>query len=349
MHAMENGASGMADEGVGPYVAVLRRRRLVILGVPMLVTLVTGIVLFLMPREYMAEAGFIAQQPGSSIGSKLGSIAGLASSLTGGAVGNITGSSESPDFYTSVLESNELLHDVAITQYQATRPGGFSGDIIKYLEIKKKTRHDAELATLKPLRKRLTEVSIDIKSSVITVSAKTTDPDLSLGIVHRMLELVNDFDLRRLQQQATAEQEFSDRQSKNAWADLKHDEDALTSFDEQNRSVLASPRLQAERQQLMRHIEIAEQVYLSLVEEFQQSRLEAVRNTPLIAVIDHPDGLVQPIQKQIPAKSLLAGVATFLICALAIFVVDREKLRHPEGDALGERQAVTRSRSVAAD
>jgi uncharacterized protein involved in exopolysaccharide biosynthesis len=352
MRTVENGSgtSGMADEGLGPYIVVLQRRRRILFGLPMAVGLVTGIFLFFSPRQYEAIASFIEQQPSSSVGNKLGSIAGLAGALTGGGVGNLMGSTLSPDFYTEVLQSNELLHDVAVTQYHSSRPGGFSGDLIQYLEIKKKDRHEAELAALKPLKKRLTEVTVDMKSSVVTVTVTTKDPDLSLGIANRMLELVNMFDTRRLQQQAGTEKEFADQQSKNAWADLQRAEDALASFDEQNRSVLASPRLQTQRQQLMRHIEIAEQVFLTLTEEFQQSRLDAVRNTPLIAVIDHPDGLVQPVQKMIPAKSLLAAVATFLVCALTILVIDRDKIGKSDDDAgVSERRAAASARSVAAD
>jgi uncharacterized protein involved in exopolysaccharide biosynthesis len=349
----ENGAvtSGAADEGFGPYITLLKRRRRVVIGVPLVAALVVAASLYFSKREYRAEASFIAQQPSSgSISSKLGSLAGLASSVTGGGMSlGSSFSASSPDFYAEVLASNELLRDVSVTQYHSTRPGGFNGDIVKYLDVHKETPELSTQWTLKPLKNRLTAVSVDIKSDIITVSSTTTDPDLSLGIVRRMLELVNAFDLRRMQQQATAEQDFSDRRSKDAWGELNKAEQALIAFDEQNRSVLASPRLQTERQGLQRHIEMAEELYLQLVEQFQQASLDALRNTPMIAVINHPEGLVVPVQKQIPLKAAIAVVATFIICALIIFVVDRERLHSSTSESLGGHRAPVDSRSLTGD
>jgi uncharacterized protein involved in exopolysaccharide biosynthesis len=341
---------GAEDEGFGPYVALLRRRPRVLIYVPIAVAIITGIILFLMPREYLAEASFVANEPPSGA-SKLGN---LTSALTGGASSLLSGMSSalSPstnaDFFAALLDSRELLHDVVITQYKSTRPNGFNGDLVKYFKIHRPTRNESEIAAIKPTRKRITAVGIDIRTGIVTISVTTKDPDLSLQVNRRMLELVNQFNVKRLQDQASAEEEFANRRSQEAKDDLSKAEQALAAFDEQNRSVIASPRLQIERSALQRRIEIAEGVYLELVQEFDESRIDALRNTPLIAVVSNPEGLVEPLRKQIPEKSALAALGTLILCALIIMVVDRKHLHERRDDAPGGRR-VKESMPLAAD
>ncbi len=341
-----------ASESLAPYLAVLKRRRRVLVLIPLIFALAVGAGLWLLPQQYMAEASFISQDPQSGSAGKVGSITGIASQLgisgVGGLAGSLSGAT-GPDFYAALLDSKELLHSVVVTQYPATPPDGFSGDLVVYFKLHKPTRTESEIEAIKRFRKRIMRIAVDPKAAIVSVTISTTDAGLSQNIAKRMLSLVNDFNLQRRQSQAGAERAFAERRSQEALADLDRAEQTLTAFDERNRSLFSSPRLQTERMGLTRRIEIASQVYLTMVQQYEQARVDAVRNTPLISVIDSPDGLVEPVQKQIPVKMVLAAIGA-LVAVILWALATEPALRRPEAvefsDVSGRQE---RPRTLAAD
>lgn len=338
-------------ESIRPYVALLKERlRWLIIG-PIIVGLAVGSALYFTPRQYSVEASFVAQENesgggGGGLGKGLSSIASTLGVSGVGGLPSLSGANN-PDLYTALITAPQFLHDVVVTQYTSTQPGGFSGDLVKYFKYHKPTRIESELAAMKSLKRRLITVDIDHKSEIITVTVATKDPDLTAHIARRIMTLVNQFNLQRRQAQASAESDFTAQRSQDALANLQKSEDALIAFDERNRSVNTSPRLQTERSGLERRISIAEEVYLQLTEQNEQARLDAVRNTPVIAAISNPEGLVEPVQKYTVLKAVLATVLTLV--AIAVFILVKNRNRLP-GANLRESEPLPQSqRGLAAD
>jgi hypothetical protein len=69
-------------------------------------------------------------------------------------------------------------------------------------------------------------------------------------------------------------------------------ENALVDFENRNR-LLQSPGLTLERQRLQRRVEISQQVYLTLAQGYEQARIDEVRDTPVITVVDAPENTVE--------------------------------------------------------
>jgi uncharacterized protein involved in exopolysaccharide biosynthesis len=336
-HYLAPGAG--ATDSLAPLFKVLRRWRWRIIGGGSIIGLLVGVVVFLTPREYQAAATFIPQEPASSTGK--GSLGAIAEQfgLSGVAGSALSSGDNSPAFYGMLLKSSELLHDVVMTQYSAPhyqRP--FGGDLVAWLEIKVPDRHEAELRAIKRLRKSIMTVGVDRTTGVVAFTVETEDPDISLQIARRVLSLINTFNLERRQTAAGSEREFTERRSAEALETLKKAEVDLADFLERNRSYAQSALLSTQIAGLRRRVDIAQEVYLSLVEQFETAKVAAVRNTPVITVVDNPEGLVERVQKYTLLKAAVGAIFGALLIAVVALIVERKRdraKRDAENDAEG--------------
>jgi hypothetical protein len=79
----------------------------------------------------------------------------------------------------------------------------------------------------------------------------------------------------------------------------------------------ASPELVFEHERLQRQVLMRQQVHLSLVESYEQARLDARRDTPLITVIDHPAGSAVQRPRTL-VRRITLGFLLGLMIALSI-------------------------------
>jgi uncharacterized protein involved in exopolysaccharide biosynthesis len=310
-----NGASTPGGDAIWPYLAFASRWRRALLVIPVLAALAIGALSLFTTRKYQSAASFIPQdtKSGGSSGS-LGAIAAqfgvsqLASLATSGG-----GAAASP-FYAALVDSREILHTIVVTDYSLDQLHHFHGNLVQYYKVKAPTPIEAELRAMKMLKTRILDISTDRTTGVVTVKITTDDPQLTAAIGTRLFQLLDDFNQRRRQTQASAERDFSDQRLTDAQNDLLKAEAALADFELRNRSIAESPRLELDRSNLQRRITIAQQLYLSLAQQFDQARIEAMRNTPLLTVIDSPADLVEPVPRQTVLKAIFAAfVALFLV------------------------------------
>src|SRR6185437_968151 len=88
----------------------------------------------------------------------------------------------------------------------------------------------------------------------------------------------------------------------------------LKRFYERNRQV-ASPELQFEEASLKREVDRVQAVYVQLGTQLEQARLQEVRDTPVISVIDPP---TTPVRKSEPSIKLLALTGLLVGCCVAL-------------------------------
>ena len=76
--------------------------------------------------------------------------------------------------------------------------------------------------------------------------------------------------------------------------DLEIAEHELQIFLQRNRSYKDSPALTFEASRLERIINLRQQVYTSLAQAHEQARLDEVRDTPVMTIVDSPAGSAEP-------------------------------------------------------
>jgi capsule polysaccharide export protein KpsE/RkpR len=162
-------------------------------------------------------------------------------------------------------------------------------------------------------------VNVDRPTGIVRIDVSTRNRQLSALVTRRLLDLVNEFNLRRRQSQAGAEREFDARRARAALDTLRSAEAALADFRAGNIDFSRSPRLGTREAEFQRRVALAQQIYTTVAQRYEVANIEAVRNTPVVTVLDAPEGLVEARPRytlQITAAAFIGGL--LLATALAL-------------------------------
>jgi uncharacterized protein involved in exopolysaccharide biosynthesis len=160
---------------------------------------------------------------------------------------------------------------------------------------------------------------LDRPSSVVTIQVETDNPQLSAGIAQRILDLLNRFNLETRQSQAAAERRFTERRLAEAKLELLEVENRLQAFLEINRDLGTSPLLRFRQQRLEREVEIRQAVVSALAQNYEQARIDEVRDIPLITIVEAPVARALPDSRMVLLRGVLALVAGALLGSLLAF------------------------------
>ncbi len=265
-------------------MSVLLRQRVIILRAVVLFTGI-GLVLALTTSSlYTSSASFL---PESSGGAPSGAVA-LAQQF-GFSVGGGGGGERSPQFYADLVTSDEILRQVVTRSFPRTptEEGSDEVDLFTHYEVVGATEEERIERAIGALSRDLS-VTTDRDTGIVRFSITTSDPVLSRGMAALVLELVNDFDLTTRRSQASAERLFSGERLTQLTGELREAEDSLMNFSLENRLFGNSPPLQLEFERLQRAVARREALVTSLAQAHESARIEEVRNTPVITLIESP-------------------------------------------------------------
>ena len=301
-------------------VFLLSYRRTIVLSSLGAMALVTAATLLVAPT-YTARATFAPQS-----GQGPQALAGLAAQL---GVSVPTGdAAQSPSFYADVLRSRELLSEVAYKTYEVVeneRPRRAT-----YVEISKAKGTDSLQRRDDAIRRLLRQVSANVtqKTGVVNMTVRANSPQLALQLADQLLAALNRFNLERRRSQASEERRFTERRLDELRDELRGAENRLQNFLQRNRDFRNSPELVFQNDRLAREVTLREQVYSSVAQSFEQARIDEVRDTPVITVVERPDMPVRADTRQLTARLVAALVAGAVLGVLLALV--RHRLR---GDA----------------
>ena len=263
-------------------------------------------------RVYKSEATFIPQ------GAEAGAAAGLAAQF--GLRAPTSTSVWGPPVYVELLESHALLDAIAKDTFTVVEEHR-RAPLMDLLKIKGPTPEMRVEYAVQRLR-ILVQAGEDRKLSAVRVSAITDWPSLSLALVNRLVDGVNQFNLQTRKSQATAERQFADEQAATAEAGLRDAENRLQDFLQQNRDIGRSPQLQFTKDRLTRDVSLHEQVYSSLLQNREEARIREVRDTPVITILEAPRLAAVGEPRHSVRKGILTGFAWALIGIIIAFVSD---------------------------
>jgi uncharacterized protein involved in exopolysaccharide biosynthesis len=297
--------------------------------------LVVGTVAWLLvaPRAYTSTASFLPQRSNSS----LGRLAGFAAQLGVAVPGQDP--SQSPEFYADLVVSREILGRVVADTV------GFGVDrrvpLAELLEAEGATPAAVVQDAIKRLGRRL-GVAIDAKTGVVTLRATTKWPEVSAAIVEKVVAGVSAFDLHTRQTQAAAERQFAESRLAATEADLRRAEDRLEAFLARNRDYRNSPSLQFQFDRLSREVTSQQQVVTSMREGYETARVEEVRDTPRITVVERWVVPARADSRRIALRAALAGLVGIVLswpAAVASAAFRHTRARDGGAVALLEEQA----------
>ena len=280
---------------------------------------------FLRPPMYRASASF-TPQGGETSRSGLASIASQF-----GVTLPSANQSTSPEFYAGLLRSRVLLLPIARDTFAVEELGGRRIPVVDLFELRgssEGSREDKAVALLK----RMVIPTVTRATAVVDVSVESKWRSVSLQIVTRLIDGVNDFNQRTRRGQASAERKFVGERLSEATAELRVAENRLESFLSGNRDLGGAPQLSMQRDRLQRDVTWKQQVFSSLMESYQDARIREVRDTPVITVIESPGAATDPVQSRRVLRLLLGLIVGGIIGTVLVLVSATVARRRTEGN-----------------
>jgi uncharacterized protein involved in exopolysaccharide biosynthesis len=341
------GAETSSDVRIFSLAAtVLRQARLIVICSVLSAAAVAAYTL-VTPRTYTAESSFVPQMRGTPVGG-LTTLAAQLGVLPIGAE-----ASEGPAFYVDLATSRQLMARLIDESYTIDeRASQVTTDLVDWYQVEGENERLRHERAIDELRQDLS-VSVTTQTGVVTLRVTLENPYLAEQVNRRLLGFLNDFNLRSRQTQAGHERQFIEQRLSEVRTSLTDSEDRLAEFLGRNREYATSPELRLQYERLSREISLQQQLFVSLADSYEQARIEEIRNTPVISVVEDPIVPARPDPRFLVLKLVLAGLAGAAFAF--VFAMAGEYVRRARNaDAAGyddfraerARFAVLRNRSV---
>jgi uncharacterized protein involved in exopolysaccharide biosynthesis len=267
-----------------------------------------------------------------------GGLAGLAAQL--GAAGLVSDGGQSPAFYLDLLRSPAVLGRVVDATYADS--AGRRRTYVQINRIGGRSPAEQRVNALEDLGKRL-GTSLSPKTGVLKATVVTTSPALSRELADTLVASLNEFNLMRRQSQAGAERRFVERRLAEARTELRLAEERMENFLSRNRVYQNSPELMMQRERLDRDVMLRQGVLTTLAQSFEQARIDEVRDTPVITVIEAPETPGVPDRRKPFAPLALAVVIGGALGVAGAVALDRRGARRATRATAGVRADYARA------
>jgi len=291
---------------------ILKYRRLLILTPLIVLILVVGYT-FIRPRKYSTSPAFLPQSSShqGSLTSSLAAQFGL--SISTSELG------QSPQFYANLITSRQILKELTRGVYSFK-----DGDKIEQSTLSKLLRIEEgteELTREKAILilEELISVTIERETGLVTFTVETKWPEVSAELAQNILEQVNQFNLETRQTQASAERVFIEGRLSEVEAELRASEDSLQDFLQKNRQWQGSHELEFIHDRLIREVAMRQQVFTTLNQAYEQARIDEVRDTPVITIVESPEVPVLPDRRRLLLKGILALMVGIMLGIFGAF------------------------------
>jgi len=308
------------DRVFGPMLDAIARRWRVILGTGVLAALVAGAVILLLPRSYSSQSAFVTQSRRSS-----STLSGLAAQF--GLNMPVAEASQSPQFYADFVRSRPVLASAASRTYQVAA-GGIT--VAQMYGIEKSDSAQTEFAVVERLGRQV-EAAASVRTGVVRLRTRLRSAEAAQQLNQTLLELLNRFNMETRQSQAGAERAFAEQRYSDASARLRTSEAELLRFYQRNRDIRHSPELQFEADRLQRVVAMDQDVATSLLQALEQARIEEVRDTPLITVIEPPSMAARPDSRGVVPAVAVAFLFGTVLGVLIVVVFELTSVRRRSG------------------
>jgi len=288
-----------ASEPSSPFwesfvLPILRYKRMsyVIVSTTFVVTLIYCLII---PNKYTSIATILPSGKSDEL-SELKDLAG--GSLAELGLGTLMQASEnSSAIYPKVLTSRFMSEEILQHRFDFTYKGkSKSLTLMKYIDA---ANTDMALRELN----EITKVDLDRRTGFITLAVTTDYPELSSQVVKNYLELLDDYNINHRQSKAKENEKFISGQVDLASHDLEAAENNLEQFRQKNLNYSSSndPELLTDLARLERDVTVKEAIYLTLVKKQELAKLEAVKDVPIVQILDNG---ATPLIKSSPRRSI---------------------------------------------
>jgi uncharacterized protein involved in exopolysaccharide biosynthesis len=223
----------------------------------------------------------------------------------------------SSDFFAEVLDSRELLRATLLSKFADPDRPGSSRILLDILDVRGRTEEDRINEGIRRIEEDISQ-RVDRRTGIVTLSVTGPSPTLVAAIANRMIQLLNTFNVERLQSQSRERRRFAGERKDQAERELREAEAQHLKFLRTNGRYVHSPLPSFEEDRLTRQIQLRQEVFQMLTREYEEARIAEVRDTPVLTIIDPavpPDRRSSPQRGKIVFLVLIASGLTALALA----------------------------------
>lgn len=303
---------------ISSYLEAIAARRYLIARMALVPAIVVMVAVLLMSRRYTVSSSFVPQPRQSSLSGSLGLAAQLGAMLPLG-----MDMTQSPQFYVDLVSSRRILEPVADSSYTIRDARGDVrvGDLSVQFEVHEPTAGLRREEAIRRLDEKVS-VKMSTKTGVIGVSVTTKNAMLSKQIVDHLLKEVNRFNIESRQSQARAERQFAEQRVQELGAELHQAEDQQAQFLNQNRGQVLPPMLSLEAQRLARVVSMRQDIYTTMMQQYEQARIEEVRSTPVVTTVEAPELPIKPDPRRLVQKTFIAFFVGLIFGIVFVVLID---------------------------
>ena len=144
----------------------------------------------------------------------------------------------------------------------------------------------------------MVDISEDMKTSIITLSVSAFEPKFSKDINNA---IINELDLHQRSYNKTRTSEarfFIEERIISVEKELVLAEESLKNFRDRNRRIQNSPALQLEQQRLLREVTVLQEVFTTLKQQLEMTKIEEVKDSDYVIIIDPPSVPLEKIKSK---------------------------------------------------
>lgn len=291
---------------------VFWKRRIFIIKFSSIVV-VLGIIYSLIQQPYYSS--YVTLYKNISSQNAPSGILSLASSFGYG------GSQASNNFsIEDLLNSRNILSKI-VTRKWDTELSDDSLNLIEYWGIETDDYLEAKIKASKALSERFS-YEMDELSFLVTVNLLMEEPKLARDVLTYATKLIDKY--VQSEQKTTTKNniKYINKRLDSVRNELTNAEIALKNFRQNNMVISQSPELQLKYARLQREVSIKQQVYMTLEKEKESAKIELVKETPVIDILDEP---VAPYKRAKPKRTLIVIISGFLGLFLSLGVIVIQK------------------------
>ncbi len=300
----------------GSLVMPLIRHRRLIYAIVGTALLITSVYCVLVSNRYTAIATILPSGKPDQF-AQLGQLA--AGTLADVGLGSVMQASEnSSALYPKILSSRLIGEKILQRSYTYTKDNEPTTTTLQQYVGSSNT----DIALLRLAK--MVRVGCDRTTGLITLSVTTPYPELSAAVAGAFLEELNDYNINYRQSKARDNERFVALRLQQVKQELQDAEDSLRSLQQQNLNYLSAtdPTLRADLLRLERDVKVKEAVFLTLSEKYELAKLEAVKDVPVVQVLDRGEA---PNLKSGPRRSIYllgAFFGSLFVAAVSCLWID---------------------------
>lgn len=303
-----------------PYFSklwIVRRKLLIVNSIVLFLTIAYQLI-FVDP--YFDSAITIYPDYGSkSLGmSGLGGLAAIAGVSLGESATQV-------DIYQNLLSSESVIEPVLFNEYQ-TQKFPNPVNLFEYYQIENNKKLSTDLQQrdkfnklYKIMTRSVIRTKTDPLTKILTLNVRMPESQLSSEVANELVKSLDEYTRTKRKSNAAIQRSYLEKRSSEIKDSMTVAEDELKNFQSVNKVINQSPDLLLRQSRLLLQVQILQSVYSQLIQQLELSKIEEIKDAPIINVREWAR---DPVQKSGPSR-LLSVIIIFII---SIFVTSLKYL-----------------------